>query len=148
MLELSTPSSGSGVLSAGEEELEEGPAGDDAEETKQMSVYLDREEQGKDRMTARAGCLLSREKLELRERNQRDWENPQSCQVAHEQMRPFLAGASGCRAAVCTGAGDCLWCHMELRDPLSAHPACWPRRGIRKEKGKSCLCLRLVVVDK
>lgn len=88
-------------------------------------------------MTARAGCLLSREKLELRERNQRDWENFQSCQVAHEQMRPFLAGASGCRAAVCTGAGDCLWCHMEQRDPSLSTSCLLAQEGASEKKKES-----------
>ena len=77
-------------------------------------------------------------------------------QETNEQMRPFLrytcsllAGASVRRAAVHTGAGDCPWRHLERRGPLSQHilPV-GPGGGTRKEKGKSCLGLCLVVADK
>ena len=90
----------------------------------------------KDRMTARAGCLLSREKLELGERNQRDWENFQSCKWPMSGCVPFWQGPLGAEPRCALGQGTARGATWSGGTPLSAHPACWPRKGHQKRKRK------------
>ena len=94
----------------------------------------------KDKRTARAECLLSREKLELREgKTPEELGKLSVMQEPDEQMCPFLsytcsllAGDSG----VHWGRGLPMASPGVGRTPLSAHPACWPRRGHQKRKRK------------